>query len=347
MNTIYSLSQLGWQPFYQQQLTLEEYEHSICARVINHHRSEYIVQTNSEQVRLPIHANLPMMTVGDWLLLDQNQQFKRLLERKTLLSRKGAGAEMKLQHITSNIDTLFVVMSLNQDFNLNRLERYLTLAHDAQVEPVVILSKSDLCQDVAEKVIQVQALDPLLEIVAINGLESCAIEQLQPWCKSGKTVSFVGSSGVGKSTLINQLVQDEVALTNDIRQGDDKGKHTTTSRSVYISAEHGVIIDTPGMRELQLVGSEESLHTTFADIEQLASHCRFSDCQHQDEPNCAVQRAIDGGELDTRRFKNYQKLLREQAFNHASLREKREKERQFGKLIRQVTRGKKQLKKMS
>lgn len=347
MNTIYSLSQLGWQPFYQQQLTLDEYEHSICARVINHHRSEYIVQTNCEQVRIPIHSNLAVMTVGDWLLLDQHQQFERLLERKALLSRKSAGAEVKLQHIASNIDTLFIVMSLNQDFNLNRLERYLTLAHDAQVEPVVILSKSDLCQDVTEKIALVQALDPLLEIVAINGLESRAIEQLQPWCKSGKTVSFVGSSGVGKSTLINQLIQDKVALTNDIRQGDDKGKHTTTARSVFISTEHGVIIDTPGMRELQLAGSEESLHTTFADIEQLAVQCHFSDCQHHDEPHCAVQRAIDDGELDVRRLTNYQKLMREQAHNHASLKEKRDKDRQFGKLIRQVTRGKKQLKKMS
>jgi ribosome biogenesis GTPase len=275
VNQNYSLRQLGWQPYYQQQLSLEEYEQTNAARITAHHRSEYVAQLETKRIALPITNSLPAMTVGDWVLLDSDNRFIRQLERQSLFSRKGAGSQIKQQHISSNIDTLFIVSSLNQDFNLSRLERYLALAHDAEVEPVIILTKIDLCLDSADKVAQVQALDPLLMVLAVNGLLEQAAEILSSWCKMGKTVSFVGSSGVGKSTLINQLLGEDIIFTNGIREDDDKGKHTTTSRSLYISEGNGVIIDTPGMRELQLIGCEDGIQTTFADIESLADQFRF------------------------------------------------------------------------
>ncbi|WP_286235571.1 ribosome small subunit-dependent GTPase A [Thalassotalea sediminis] len=342
MNNNYSLSQLGWQPFFQQQLSLEEYEDCQCGRITAHHRNDYIVQLESQSITLPITMSLPAMTVGDWVLLDAEHRFMRLLDRKSLFSRKGAGTHAKVQYIAANIDTLFVVMSLNQDFNLSRLERYLTLAFDADVEPVIVLSKSDLCKDVQSKIAQVQSLNPLLMVLAVNGLLTFSAAQLAPWCKPGRTVSFVGSSGVGKSTLINQLLAENVTRTSEIRKGDDKGKHTTTARSVYISADNGIIIDTPGMRELQLIGSEESIQHAFSDIEALAEKCRFKNCNHVDEPNCAVQNAVMAGTLDSRRLTNYHKLLREQLHNNATLKQQRDKDKQFGKMIKQVMKDKKQ-----
>lgn len=336
MNKNYSLRQLGWQPYYQQQLSLEEYEQTNCARIVAHHRGEYIVQLESQRIALPITNNLPVMTVGDWILLDSDNRFIRQLERQSLFSRKGAGSQIKQQHISANIDTLFIVSSLNQDFKLSRLERYLALAHDAGVEPVVVLTKADLCQDSAGKTLQVQALDPLLMVLTVNGLLKQAAELLSPWCKTGKTVSFVGSSGVGKSTLINRLLGEELILTNGIREDDDKGKHTTTSRSLYISETKGVIIDTPGMRELQLIGCEDGIKSTFNDIESLAKQCRFNDCHHVNEPDCAVLQAIIKEELDSRRLNNYQKLLREQAHNNASLKQQKDKGKQLSKMYKRV-----------
>ena len=336
MNQNYSLRQLGWQPYYQQQLSLEEYEQTNCARITAHHRSEYVAQLESQRIALPITNNLPVMTVGDWVLLDSDNRFIRQLDRQSLFSRKGAGSQIKQQHISANIDTLFIVSSLNQDFNLSRLERYLALAHDTEVEPVVVLTKTDLCQDAADKIAQVRALDPLLMVIAVNGLLDQAAETLSPWCKTGKTVSFVGSSGVGKSTLINRLLGEEVTFTNGIREDDDKGKHTTTSRSLHISENKGVIIDTPGMRELQLIGCEDGIQNTFADIESLAKQCRFNDCHHVDEPNCAVLQAIVKEELDSRRLNNYQKLLREQAHNNASLKQQKDKGKQLSKMYKRV-----------
>jgi ribosome biogenesis GTPase len=336
VNQNYSLRQLGWQPYYQQQLSLEEYEQLNCARITAHHRSEYVAQLETKQIALPINKNLPAMTVGDWVLLDLDNHFVRQLDRHSLFSRKGAGSQIKQQHISANIDTLFIVSSLNQDFNLSRLERYLALAHDAEVEPVVVLTKTDLCQDAKDKAAQVQVLDPLLRVLTVNGLLEQAADTLSPWCKTGKTVSFVGSSGVGKSTLINRLLGQEIALTSGIREDDDKGKHTTTARALFISENKGVIIDTPGMRELQLIGCEEGIQNTFADIEALAKRCRFNDCHHVDEPNCAVLQAIENQALDSRRLNNYQKLLREQAYNNASLKQQKDKGKQLSKMYKRV-----------
>lgn len=328
------LKRLGWKPFFQQQLTLDDYENTQFARVIAHHRSGYLLANEDGNIHLNAHSSLPSMTVGDWVVLDQNQQFVRLLERRSLFSRKAAGDKVAEQLIAANVDTVFIVCSLNDDFNLSRIERYLALAHEAMVEPVIVLTKKDLCDNHDEITSQVQKLDHLLAIEAVNGLDPDSVAKLMNWCHEGQTVAFIGSSGVGKSTLVNALLGQEEQATRHIREDDSKGRHTTTSRSIHLLPSGGILIDTPGMRELQLADCEAGVSETFSDITQLAEHCRFGDCHHDSEPGCAVQAAIENGTLEQRRFKNYQKLLREQRNNGATLAEQRARNRQFGKLVR-------------
>ena len=336
MNSTITLNQLGWQPFFQQQLTLEDYEQAKIARVLAHHRNGYVLQTENGSVTLDIHHSLPVMTVGDWILIDNDNGFIRLLERVSLFSRKAAGAKVAEQYIAANVDTLFIVCSLNLDFNLSRIERYLAIAREANVEPVVILTKADLCDGVDDKRMQVQSLDPMLMVEVLNALDPSSYEALESWCRAGKTIAFMGSSGVGKSTLVNTLMANEVQQTGSIREDDSKGRHTTTSRSLHFMPSGAVLIDTPGMRELQLADCESGVNETFADIEALSRQCRFSDCLHQSEPGCAVQQALEAGEIDYRRVQNYYKLLAEQARNTASLSERRDKDKQLGKMYRTV-----------
>ncbi|ELB2829043.1 ribosome small subunit-dependent GTPase A [Vibrio alginolyticus] len=334
VSTSNPLKQLGWKPFFQQQLTLDDYDNTIFARVIAHHRSGYLLATETGQVHLNAHHSLPNMTVGDWVILNEDQQFVRLLDRLSLFSRKAAGSKVAEQLIAANVDTVFIVCSLNDDFNLSRIERYLALAHEAEVDPVIVLSKADLCDNTDELKSQVQKLDPLLAIETVNGLEIESASKLMTWCKEGQTLAFIGSSGVGKSTLVNALLGQQEQATGHIREDDSKGRHTTTSRSIHLLPDGGILIDTPGMRELQLADCESGVSEAFSDIEALAQRCRFGDCQHQTEPGCAIQTAIENGKLEVRRFNNYQKLLREQAFNGATLAEQRAQSRQFGKLAR-------------
>ncbi|OBT09496.1 ribosome small subunit-dependent GTPase A [Vibrio sp. UCD-FRSSP16_10] len=327
-----NLQHLGWQPFFQQQLTLEDYQECVVARVSAHHRSGYQLLTEAGDISLPMHESLPAMTIGDWVLLNHQQQFVRLLDRSSLFSRKAPGSKVAEQFITANIDTVFIVMSLNDDFNLSRVERYLALSHEAQVEAVIVLTKADLCSDTESLIQQVQALDPLLMIECVNALDYDNVQRLTPWC----TVAFLGSSGVGKSTLVNTLLQTQLQKTGAIREDDSKGRHTTTGRTLHQMPSGGILLDTPGMRELQLANVAQGISETFSDIEELASQCRFFDCSHQNEPNCAVQKALQSGELEERRLNNYLKLQKEQARNSASLAERRSQGKQLGKMYRSI-----------
>ena len=328
-----TLAQLGWRPFFQQQLGLEKWD-SPVVRVVAQHRGRLELLGEDRGQLLELQPNMPAMTVGDWLMLTPEGRFDRLLERQSLFHRKAAGSKVADQLIAANVDTLFIVTSLNDDFNLSRIERYLSLAYDAGAEPVVILSKSDLCDDTEALRCQVQALDPILMVEAINCLDPGEVEKLRPWCGVGKTVALMGSSGVGKSTLVNTLLGEQVQSTGAIREDDSKGRHVTTGRSMHVMPHGGLLLDTPGMRELQLVDCDDGVNATFADINSLAENCRFGDCRHGSEPGCAVQEAISRGELPARRLSSYQKLQREQAFHGATLAEKRARDKRFGKLIK-------------
>jgi ribosome biogenesis GTPase len=344
-----SLLELGWSNFFIQQLSLDEWDEVIPVRIIAHHRTELMVASDQGRFGVALPANFEgQVTVGDWLLLDSQKQLSRVLERSSVFSRKAPGGKHRTQLIAANVDTLFIVCSMNQDFNLNRIERYLVLANEAQAEAVLVLTKADLCESpevVDGFIAQIQSLNPYLMVIAVNALHTTALGQFSPWCKKGKTLALLGSSGVGKSTLANLLTGDTSLLTAGIREGDSKGRHTTTSRSLHLIPageilSGGILLDTPGMRELQLANMEDGIEETFADIMAFADHCRFFDCSHEanlsESSGCAVQAAIINGELEERRVISFQKLQREDQLNSASLAERRDKDKKLGKMIRSV-----------
>ena len=341
MNTCFTLPQLGWRGFFQTQLSFEELESFHPVRISEHHRNQYHYFSQDGEGVLAVHPSMPPLTVGDWVLLNGQGQFERLLERQSYFSRKASGSKVHEQSIASNVDTVFIVASLNDDFNLNRIERYLAITHEAQSDPVVVLTKADLCDDIDAYLEPLRKLDHHLMIEVVNALDSESLKGLQSWCKSGQTIALLGSSGVGKSTLVNTLkglsVDDETAsATQGIREDDSKGRHTTTSRQLHFLPQGGLFLDTPGMRELQLADCEDGIQHTFSDITELAKGCRFTNCQHQGEPDCAVNAAIDDGDLELRRLQSYRKLMREQALNSATLAEKRASDRDTTRFHRNV-----------
>jgi len=333
-----TLANLGWQPFFQQQLSLQEWEEFVPARIVEQHRSEMEIATSSGHAILAVLPSMPALTVGDWILLDEHGTLLRALERKSCFRRKAAGTGIKEQLLAANVDTAFIVCSLNEDFNLNRIERYLSVVNNAEAEPVIVLSKADLCSDPDAFRAEVQRLDSMLCVEVVNNLVHGGTAVLRPWCRPGKTVVLLGSSGAGKSTLANRLLGRDLQATGAIREDDAKGRHTTTRRSLVETPAGAMILDTPGMRELQLADCEQGVATTFADIEELARQCRFGDCAHNSEPGCAVRGAIESGELEERRYLNYCKLSREQALNSASLAERRAADKKRGRFYKTIQR---------
>ena len=333
-----SLANLGWQPFFQQQLSLNEWQEFIPARIVEQHKSALDVATAQGQSSLPTLHAMPALTVGDWVLLDQSGVFVRALQRKSCFRRRAAGATAQEQLLAANVDTAFIVCSLNDDFNLNRIERYLSVVNNAEAEAVIVLSKSDLCTEPERFRAQVQGLDSMLFVELVNNLSSDGADLLRAWCRPGKTVVLLGSSGAGKSTLANRLLRQDLQSTGAIRDSDAKGRHTTTRRSLVAMPGGAMILDTPGMRELQLADCEQGVAATFADIEALSRACRFGDCAHDREPGCAVRGAIESGELEQRRYLNYCKLAREQALNGATLAQRRASEKKRGRYYKTIQR---------
>jgi ribosome biogenesis GTPase len=233
--------------------------------------------------------------------------------RKSVFIRKAAGTGRVEQVIAANIDTVFICMSLNQDFNLRRLERYITIAWDSGAAPVVVLTKADLCENPDAMVMEVSEVAAGADIV-VTSSRLQDIDKLVEFIESGKTYAFIGSSGVGKSTLINLLLGNEALKTSEIRESDDKGRHTTTHRELIELKNGAYVIDTPGMRELGLWNNKEGMETAFSDIEELIRSCRFSNCTHVNEPGCKIREALANGTLDESRWKSYQKLLTENAY---------------------------------
>lgn len=330
---------LGWKIHFNQQLTIEELEQYVPVRVTRVFRNRLLVlgEDGEQDISLSQFPDLNTCTIGDWLLLPQDkQQQPRVLEPFSLFQRKAPGANAS-QLIAANVDTAFIVSSCNQDFNLSRIERYLALAKEADVSPVLVLSKVDLVTDEQRDAFldQLHDLEKHMVVLCVNTLDESGCEALLDWCNTGQTVVLLGSSGVGKTTLTNTLCAAR-EKTAAIREDDSKGRHTTSERSLFFTKAGGMILDCPGMRELQLTDCEEGVKAVFADIAEMAAGCKFADCQHQGEPDCAIRAAIDNGLLDERRLINFQKMLKEQQRNSLTLAESHQQDKKLGKLIKSV-----------
>lgn len=283
-------------------------------RVISVFKDLYRVSFGSDETNASITGKMikndKFPVVGDYVEVGDEGQINEIYPRKTILSRKVAGRKVKEQPIVSNVDFIFIVTSLNKDFNIARLERYLTMVYESGSNPCFILTKADLDDETDEKVARLEEIAFGVPIHVVSSYEDRGVDEIRAYLKDGVTVGLIGSSGVGKSTLINKLLGRDIIETREIRAGDDKGKHTTTRREMFRVGE-GYIIDTPGMRELQIWGGDTS--EAFSDIEERALSCRFSDCSHRSEPGCAVRKAIEIGELTEKRLASYLKLKREVA----------------------------------
>lgn len=315
----HSLAALGWSAFFDDQLTPDD-AGLARMRIATVHRARMTAISSQGPVRLtlPPRANTADYAVGDWVLVQTDAPvLVRRLDRKALLQRRTEGGRMP-QLIAANVDTLFIVTSCNDDLNPARLERYLTLANEAGATPVIVLTKADQVDDTAPYRAQVAHLQRGLSVVALNATAPDAALTLAPWCGAGQTVALVGSSGVGKSSLLNTLAgksPEDGQMTGSIREADAKGRHTTTSRSLHPVVGGGWVIDTPGMRTLHVSDSAAGLEQLFAEITELAPMCRFRDCTHAHEPGCAVQAALADGRLDPARVDRWRKLLQENQAN--------------------------------
>lgn len=343
---IFELADFGWKPQFTSQLDTDDFDTLIAARVIAVHRNALEIAGAQVEATIPPFLTPEheegAATVGDWLLLEPGTlHVRRVLDRKSLFKRRAAGTGRRLQLIAANVDTLFIVTSCNQDFNVARLERYLALAQEAGVTPVIVLTKADLTDAPEDFERAAARLLPALGVETVDARDPASVGRLAAWCGRGETVALVGSSGVGKSTLINTLTGKGTIATAGIREDDDKGRHTTTGRMLHRMPAGGWLLDTPGMRELQLTDVHAGIEDVFSDIVETARSCRFSDCQHEDEPGCAVNAAIESEALDPDRVRRWRKLVAEEAHNSASLAERRARDKAFGKMVRRVMNDKK------
>lgn len=321
------LTDWGYRPLFEEAAAPYLAQGYVPGRVVLEHKHIYRVMTEYGEILAEVSGKLRYQAsgredfpaVGDWVVLQVRENEGRgtisgILPRFSKFSRKTAGATTEEQIVAVNVDTIFLVQALNQDFNIRRLERYLILAWESGANPVIILSKSDLCEDTEEKLPLVYAVAAGVPVYPVSAVDGTGIDSLAPYVGHGQTVALLGSSGVGKSTLINRLYGRDVQDTGGIREEDGRGRHTTTHRELVLLPQGGLLIDTPGMRELQLWEADEGISAGFREVEVLAEDCRFHNCTHSKEPGCAIQAALNSGELDRERYQSYLKLQKELAY---------------------------------
>lgn len=318
------LNKYGWNEFFENQLLNLGSNEFTCGRVSRENKNNYILLSEFGEISAELsgkflfNADLKsdFPAVGDWVLFRHLSSegkgiIEIVLERKNKFSRKVTLGKTDEQIIASNIDFLFIVTSMNEEINFRRIERYLTLANECGITPVIVLSKSDLCVNPEDTIKEMIKTAGKAAVHSVSTIENKGVELIAEYLIDNKTGALVGSSGVGKSTLINKLSGAELMEVKDISSYKDKGKHTTSHRELIILPGGGIIIDTPGMRELQMWEGSEGLGETFSDIEKLLSECKFNDCTHTSEPGCAVTEALENGRLDEGRYKSYLKLKKE------------------------------------
>ena len=318
------------------------------ARVIREHRERYIVSDGAMEYEAEITGNLRYSAtsragfpaVGDWVLIrtyDNDQAIiHRVLPRKSILARRAVGKYGEEQIIATNIDVAFIVQAINNNFSINRLERYLAICHSSGIEPVLIISKTDLSSDekIGTAVSAIEKREKELKYLLLSNVNLNGLDRIMEFIRKGKTYCVVGSSGVGKSTLINNLMKKDILKTGHISQSSGKGRHMTEHRELIVLENGGIIIDNPGMKELGMTEDEEGINTTFHAITDLERECRYMDCKHINESGCAVIEAVKNGLLNKGAYDNYLKMHKEQQRFQASAAEKHKKDRAFGKMLK-------------
>lgn len=318
------MTDLGWNSFFENHF--EEYRnHDYSAmRIIRENREKYIACNDTGEFSCEVTGTFrfeneskgQFPTAGDWVVAsivpnEKKAMIHAILPRKSIFSRKVAGEITEEQPVAANIDTIFIITGLDFNYNLRRIERYLSMAWESGAVPVILLNKSDLCPEFEQRKHEVESIAAGVDVYALSAYNQKDLEKLRKYIQPGKTIAFLGSSGVGKSTIINSLLGTDRLKVNAVSESGSRGRHTTTFRELIFLPDGGMVIDTPGMREIQVWGDEEGLELVFTDIQELANNCRFKDCGHENEPGCAVQEAIDKGSLDEKRFENYLKLKKE------------------------------------
>jgi ribosome biogenesis GTPase / thiamine phosphate phosphatase len=321
--TVFALETLGWDDAWAEQFAPHRDDGLVPGRVAVQHRGAWDVLTEDGELRVDLAGRLfheaataaELPVVGDWVAVATRQggdagTIQALLPRRTRFSRKTAWHATEEQVLAANLDVVFIVSSLNEDLNLRRLERYLILAWESGATPVVLLTKADLHPDPEAAVVEVATVAPGVDVHPLSARTGDGVAAIEPHLRQGVTSALLGSSGVGKSTLVNRLAGEELLATQAIRE-DGRGRHTTTRRELVLLPSGGLVIDTPGIRELQLWEADEGLEEAFEDVAELAARCKFSDCAHDTEPGCAIRAALEDGTLAPDRWDSYVKLQRE------------------------------------
>jgi len=351
-----SIEKLGFDNWFQDNLDPESLEDHEVSRVIAVHKDSYTI-TNGEtdvfaeligKILYSAVSPIDYPAVGDWVLAkfyDENtfSIIHRIIKRKTLLKRKSSGKKIDFQLIAANIDAALIVQSLDDNFNLRRLERYLVMINESNIRPIVLLSKSDLLtsEEVTSRIGDIHKIMPSLLVRPFSNENESGLKSVRDLLTAGQTYCLLGSSGVGKTTLLNNLIGESVFKTKTVREKDSKGRHSTTSRQLIKLDCGAMVIDTPGMRELGNFSVDTGLDETFAEIIELSQQCQFNDCTHVTEKGCAVLKAVEDGRVSEKRYQNYIKMNKESIYNEMSYLEKRQKEKQFGKFIKTVMKHKK------
>ncbi|PWJ44544.1 ribosome small subunit-dependent GTPase A [Sediminitomix flava] len=352
---MYTLTQLGWNNHFQKEWDALSLTDFIPARIITENKTQYKLISETGIFEANLMGKLlygseaeDLPKVGDWVAFqamdDQNGFIFETLPRQNSLARKKAGQEQSAQIIASNIDKAFLVQSLDHNFNIRRLERYLVQVYEFDIQPIIILNKSDLCDDLVEKIMEIEAIAPSVKIYPCSVHDETGMEDIKTEVKEGESIIFLGSSGVGKSSIINYMMGETHFKTSEISDAVNKGKHTTTHRELIVLPEGGILIDNPGTREFGLTDVKKGLEMTFEEIQVLAEGCRFKGCTHQHEPDCKVQEALAEGTLSEDRFQSYLKLQRESANYQMSNYERRKKDKSLGKMYKSIQNGSRKLK---